>query len=30
MNLAYTLCGFARRGSLNVYTHPERVATPPG
>jgi FdhD protein len=21
-----TLCGFARRGSVNVYTHPERVA----
>ena len=20
-----TLCGFARRGSVNVYTHPERV-----
>ena len=21
-----TLCGFARRGNLNVYTHPERIA----
>jgi FdhD protein len=21
-----TLCGFARRGSINVYTHPERIA----
>jgi FdhD protein len=21
-----TLCGFARRGSMNVYTHPERIA----
>jgi FdhD protein len=21
-----TLCGFARRGSLNVYTRPERIA----
>jgi FdhD protein len=21
-----TLCGFARRGRINVYTHPERVA----
>jgi hypothetical protein len=20
-----TLCGFARRGSVNVYTHPQRV-----
>jgi FdhD protein len=20
-----TLCGFARRGSMNVYTHPERI-----
>ena len=21
-----TLCGFARRGRVNVYTHPERIA----
>jgi FdhD protein len=21
-----TLCGFARKGRINVYTHPERVA----
>src|ERR1700722_16320241 len=31
-----TLCGFARRGQINVYTHPQRVlddgaaTTPPG
>ena len=25
-----TLCGFARRGSVNVYTGPERVAGPLG
>lgn len=24
-----TLCGFARRGKVNVYTHPERVDGPP-
>jgi FdhD protein len=21
-----TLCGFARRGTVNVYTHPQRIA----
>src|ERR1700761_5072843 len=25
-----TLCGFARRGSVNVYTHPQRIGDPPG
>jgi FdhD protein len=25
-----TLCGFARRGRVNVYTHPERVTANPG